>query len=192
MTAAASRVDPRVAHTRRVVLDAAVELLTERGFDRITIDGIADRCGVARSTVYRNWPDRHQLLAEAFDAMCDMGEVPDTGSVRGDLTALGRELARGLVDEPWGKAIASLVGAASYDDELRQGQAEFSRQRRDEVGRIFERAIARGEVSPSEDVDELTTLFAAPFFYRRLLSHQPLDEAFVDRHVAATLRRIST
>ena len=84
----ATRVDPRIEQTRRIVLGAAVEVIAERGFGGATIDSIAQRCGVARSTIYRHWPDRMELLLEAVNARVGPVETFATGDLREDLVSL--------------------------------------------------------------------------------------------------------
>ena len=176
-------VDPRVARTRDLVLGATAELLVEQGFDRVTIEEIADRSRVARSTIYRNWPDRSELLVEGFDRLCSFSEVPDLGGLEPELRLLAQDLADGLTEQEWGCALASFVGSAAHDPELAAAKQAFSERRRAMVGAVFERAAARGEISDRWDPGELAELFAAPFFFRRLISHAPIDEAFVERQV---------
>ncbi len=175
--------DPRVERTRSVVLGATADLLAEDGFERITVEAIAERSGVARSTIYRNWPTTADLLVEAFAVLVDKGPPPDLGSLRADLMALGRELARGLSTAAWGHALPSLISGAAHDPELARAQRAFSRARRLEIGEVFLRAVARNEIHPLDDPGEVAEAFAAPFFFRALMTGEPLDHAFVDRHV---------
>ena len=184
--------DPRIAHTRRIVIEAAASLLAEEGFERLTIEGIAERSGVARSTIYRNWGDRSSLLADAFDQMCAFPEIPDLGSMTEELRFLGHEVATALTSAEWAKALPSLVGAAHHDDGLIQAKTRFSEQRRRHTGVIFERAMARGEIDPDADPQRLAEYFAAPLFFRFLMTHQPLDDDFVDSHVAMVVAMAAT
>lgn len=185
-----TRVDPRVERTRAVVVDAAATLLVEEGFERITIDGIADRSGVARSTIYRHWPDRAELLLDAFTVVCSVTDVPDQGSLAADLRAKGHDLARGLQHEAWGRMLPSLVGASAHDDDLRRALLAFNAERRRDALRLLERAQRRGEVAKGVDVRSALERFIAPFFFRRLMTDDKLDRAFVERHVEATCRAV--
>lgn len=177
-------VDPRIERTHQVVLAAAVELLADQGFERVTIDGLAERSGVARSTIYRNWPDRAQLLAEAFAAMCPVHGAVDLGSLEADLRAVGTGLAQGLAREGWGLALPSLIAAADHDPDLRTAYVTFTGGRRAALRETLARAQERGEVGRHVDLDQAATRFAAPFFYARLISREPLDDAFVEAQVA--------
>ena len=183
-TAPTTPMDPRTERTRQVVIAATGELLAEAGFGNITIEAIAERSGVARSTIYRNWPDRADLLVEAWDEMCQRPEPSDTGSVAGDLHHIGTEMARGLTTSAWGRAVPSMVGAVGADDDLRRAMQRVGSQRRAVVAAALRRGIARGEVDAAADVDALAEHFAARFFYRHLMSGAPLDDAFVDSQVA--------
>jgi AcrR family transcriptional regulator len=180
-----SKVDPRTEHTRRVVLEAASSLLAEEGFERLTVEGVAERSGVARSTIYRNWPDRIDLLKDSFDELCQMAEIPDLGSMEAELRFLGKDLATGLGTAQWAKALPSLVGAAHHDDGLAEAQRKFSADRRRIVGAIFERANGRGEIAEGRDPGQLSEMFASGFFFRFLMVGLPIDEDFVENQVAA-------
>jgi AcrR family transcriptional regulator len=181
-------VDARVRRTRRVVLDAAAELLVNDGFERVTIDAIAERSGVARSTVYRNWLTRGELLVDAFAVVCEIPDVPDLGSLEDDFRLLATHLAQGLTASAWGRMFASLIGAATQDAELQAAQTEFNASRLQVAIDLVDRAKARGEVAADADAAFATERFAAGFFFRCLVSHADLDDAFVEVQVAALLR----
>lgn len=181
----ASSTDPRVAHTRSVVLEATVAILAEFGFERLTVEAVAERSGVARSTIYRNWPDRSQLLIDGFDMMCAFPQIPDLGSMEDELRFLADELRRGLHDSGWALALPSLVGAARHDDELTAAQRRFSEQRQAATGAIFVRAASRGELTSGRDPRQLAELFAARFFFRFLMTRAPIDDGFVDDQIDA-------
>jgi AcrR family transcriptional regulator len=188
--------DPRVARTREVVITATVELLAELGFERITIDAIAERSGVARSTIYRNWPDRSALLGGAFRRLCARGpaDVEASASLRDDLDTLGRMLVGQLTSETWSTTVPSLIGAAVHDPTMAALMAGFAQERQVQARAIFDRAVERGEI-PERDAGHLDSAlerFVAPFFFRRFMSHAPLDDAFVTAQVDATLAQLST
>lgn len=180
-------VDPRVERTRSVVLRAAADLLAEEGFEQITIDGIAERSGVARSTIYRNWPDRARLLIEAFEVVCDFPPPPDTGSLASDLGAFARLLADGLANADWGRSLPSLIGAAAHDPELHRAMLAFNAERRAHVEAVVRRAVERGEVPRGTEIELPIIRFAAAFFFARLMTDRPLDEAYADEIVRRTL-----
>ena len=146
---------------------------------------------MARSTIYRNWPTTADLLVEAFAVLVDKKAAPDLGSLRADLEALGRELAAGLSNADWGRALPSLISGAAHDPELARAQRAFSQARRAEIGDVFRRAAARGEIDELADPGEAAEAFAATFFFRALMTGQPLDEAFVARHVDRVIASVT-
>ncbi len=183
-------VDPRVERTRAVVLGAAAQLLAEEGFGRITIDGVAARSGVARSTIYRNFPDRPALLAEAFAHLLDFDDPPDTGRLADDLLAFGRQLAEGLDHGPWGPVVASLLEAATRDDDTSRALDRFSDDRRRACRVVFERAVARGEIAADAPIDVAQLRFVSPLFFVHLFKARPLDDDLVRSVAEAAAREV--
>ena len=184
--------DPRVAHTRRQVLAAAVAELTEVGFERVSIDAIAERSGVARSTIYRNWDDRTVLLAEAFDQLMAGGpaDLAPAGDLGADLEQLAWLLIDKLTSDEWRRVVPSLLSAATHDEALARLVASFAAERRLEARALFVRALARGEITRPSAIDSALERFVAPFFYRRLFDPSSLDGGFVAAQVAATLEQL--
>ncbi len=187
-----TELDPRIARTRDVVISATAEVLAECGFERITIEAIAERSGVARSTIYRNWPTRADLFIAGFERVCSFQPVPDLGSLRTELHQLGTLLANGLNEAVWGLVLPSLIGSAAHDPDLRHAQEAFSDARRTEVAEVFIRAAERGEIDASTNAGDLAEAFAGPFFFRRLMTNRPLDEDFVQRQVDNAARNAGT
>lgn len=185
-------VDPRVAHTRQLVIGATIAELTENGFERITLDAVAERSGVARSTIYRNWADRTALLVEAFDEMmsgspADIEATDDLGS---ELHALAALLVANMTGEKWSCVVPSLISASLHDESLGDLMSSFGEARRREARTIFERAADRGEITRPAEIDSALERFIGPFFYRRMMARMPIDDAFVDRQVRATLDQL--
>ena len=179
--------DPRVAHTRAVVLDATVAILAERGFERLTVEAVAERSGVARSTIYRNWPDRSVMLSDAYELMSAKAEIPDLGSMRAELEFLANELAQGLSTAEWAHALPSLVGAARHDEGLTEAQRLVSDRRQSAIAVIFERAAERGEIVADRDPRRLAEFFASGFFFRFLMTRAPIDEPFIRSQIDAVI-----
>ena len=177
-------VDPRVLRTHEGVVAATVALLVECGFERITIEAIAERSGVARSTIYRNWDTRADLLVAAFEQMCAFREIPDLGSLDAELRIVAEDLANGLTREQWGVILPSLVGASFCDPELAEAQRRFADHRRVMVAEVFTRAITRGEIDGRHEPGHLAEQFAAGFFFRHLMAQRPIDGPFIDRQLA--------
>ncbi len=172
-----SRPNPQVERTRRAVLDAAGQVLIDRGFATATIDAVAQQSRVARSTIYRHWPDLPALLIEAFGELAGSGlEVPDTGDVREDLVSLFRALARGMTVAPSLRVLPSLADAATHDPRFEALLRDFIDARREPAREVLRRAVGARQLPPGTDVERLIDLIGAPLFYRRMVSRQPLDE----------------
>jgi AcrR family transcriptional regulator len=182
-------VDPRIVRSRQVVLAATAELLVEVGWSGVTIEAVSARSGVARTTVYRHWPDLHHLLAEAMESVMEACPEPDTGSLHGDLSVIVQALAATLGRSTTGAVLPSLIDAGERDPEIADLQAGFTRERRLVSRRALDRAVARGEIV-GYDFEVESALIGGALFYRRLVSREPLSPAFVDKVVAAACRRL--
>ncbi len=176
-------VDPRVERTRKVVLDAAAALLGEVGFGRASIEAIAERSGVARSTIYRHWPDRLDLLMDAIDCKIKPMPVFDSGDLRDDLSALLGELAGRLSSSVLGPMLISLIAEAQRDPLMAAAQERFTSARLGHIRSILELAAGRGDLPPDVDADQMSEDLVAPLFYRALIRSAPLDRDFVEQHV---------
>jgi AcrR family transcriptional regulator len=175
--------DPRVARTREHVLAAAGELLAEEGREGFSIDAVARRSGVARTTIYRHWPELGELLFDTFRAMGHHIPQVDTGSVRGDLVALYGALAAGWETSCIGRCMPVLLDMTRRDPGLRDLHRRFIDERRAPSRRAIEAGVARGELPPEVDAEALVDRIAGPIFYRQLVAQRPMGPAEVERLV---------
>jgi AcrR family transcriptional regulator len=180
-------VDPRVARTRDAVLQAVRELLREEGYAGITIEGVARRAGIARTTIYRHWSSSAQLVSDAFEASLAQRVPADTGDLRQDLIAELTQLAHRLRDEAWGGALCTLIDASGRDAELAELKAQTCDRRRQLLVEIVERGKARGELPAETDVQLLVDRLVGPLFYRHLVRRRVVTDAFVREVIATTL-----
>ena len=171
---------PRSERAHQAILNAANELLEERGFVDLTIDEIAERAGVSKATIYRRWPTKGTLVFEAFSAdFLNRQPRPDTGSLRGDLLASLRAWIRVNKGTVKGRTLVGLIAEVQRDPEL----ADIWRQRfmgpvREQHRTIVEQAIERCEVSPDTDPDVVLDLIYGAAYHRLLQSHLPLSDRF--------------
>lgn len=177
--------DPRVTRSRRAVLTAAVAELADRGYGAFTIDGVARRSGVARSTIYRLWSDKAGLVD---DALATLNPPPAEGSAEEDPPTaheLLRHLDRALNTGPTAACLPALVDGAERDPAVRRLHHAQSRRRRramvEAVGR------ARPEVAGTRDAELLADALAGALFYTRLMSPRRLSRADLDRLVRLLL-----
>jgi AcrR family transcriptional regulator len=172
---------PRSEKAHVAVLDAAAELLLDRGPDAVSMDAVAERAGVSKATIYRWWPTKEALALEAlFHRWTPDDEPPrDTGALRGDLLALVRPWVRRVTARPYARVVAALATKAQADPAFaEQYVARFIGPRRDVARPIFERAIARGEVRDGVTVEVALDLLHGPLYHRLLHLHAPLDQRF--------------
>lgn len=166
----------RAAAVVAAVRKAAFELLAERGYEAVEIPDIALRAGVNRTTIYRRWPTKSELLLDIM-----LGEMqakvptPDTGTFEGDLAELLTSIAAVLVD-PAVRSLFHIMGVRTgSDDHTARAREEFWNERFAASGQIVTRAIARGEVGEGVSARAVLELGAAPLFYRILILGEPFD-----------------
>src|SRR5579864_6638649 len=170
---------PRSEDSRRAILRSTLRLLQESGFPDLSIEAIAADADVGKATVYRWWPNKAALVADAFSSSADQElRFPDTGSVRTDLTIQMKHLVRVLRGRR-GRIVAALVGGGQSDPELIEAFRErFMMPRRHEAYEILRRGITRGELAEDLDMDlTLDSLYGAVYM-RFLIRQTRLTEDF--------------
>ena len=173
------------------VLEAADDLLAERGFAGVTIEGIAARAQVAKQTIYRWWTSKTDILFDALTedaaAYFTLHDGDDLGS---DLRHHLRQLAVFLADTDAGAVCRALAGQAQHDPEVAaRFHAEFVTPQRDRDRAPFGRAQSRGELPDAMDVDFAVDELVGPIYYRVLIAGQPVPPEFTDALVDQYLAR---
>jgi AcrR family transcriptional regulator len=180
----------RDENARIAVLHAADDLLVERGFGGVTIEGIAARAGVAKQTIYRWWPSKVDILLDTLvDDASRQLVIPATGSTIESARRYLRSLARFLTKEPAGRVLLALIGEAQHDPEMARifHRRYLDPQRRSER-EMLERGITSGELTSKLDIDVVLDALCGPLFYRALTG-APIPRAFIDRLIADNLER---
>ncbi|WP_305094259.1 TetR/AcrR family transcriptional regulator [Prescottella sp. R16] len=173
---------PRDAERERELLLATQELLAEVGYDRLSIDAVAARCGAGKTTVYRRWAGKSELVAEAVALLHGAYPDPDTGSLREDLVMAAS--AWHGADAHRDAVISGLLTAMAHDGELRAAVgAAVTEPRRAVYRAIVDRAVERGEVPAGRDVDLVGTVFPALTFHRITVLARPVDREFIEQVV---------
>lgn len=183
-------VDPRIERTRRVVLDATADLVAEHGYDNTTIEGVSERCGVARSTIYRHWAGKKQLVVEAVKNRLVLDPDIDTGSVEGDIKKFLTELVAWFANEDVVMIALSMLAAAHRDPAMARIHADATRARRDQLVRLIRRGIARGELPEDLDAEEAVSDLAGAIFYKRVVLHEEIPSDYVARRTDRWLQRV--
>jgi AcrR family transcriptional regulator len=180
--------DERVRRSKETVLAVTYELLTETGLGGVSVDAVARRSGVAKTTIYRHWPSRSALLLDACARMRTRPEVPDTGSLAKDLLMLATDLAGRLRSARWPTVLPSIIDAAERDPELAELHARLHAELIVAFQAVVERGRRRGELAPGRDPSEVIASVIGPLFYRRWFSREALDERFVKGVVEHVVR----
>ena len=185
--AASARIDPRVVRSRAAVVAATLQLLRDRGIGGTTMEAVAERSGVAKTTIYRQWPDQPSLVMDAISSTLREPPLPDTGSLRDDLVALLTGLAGALHHSPAAALMPALIEAAERDPAFAALHRTEATHRHRVVRQVIVRGIDRGELPGDTDVDDLLDLLTGPLFYRRWVSTGAVDGAFAMRVVDVVL-----
>jgi AcrR family transcriptional regulator len=188
---------PRRPHTGRrrneaardAILDAAFRLLSSPGTEVMTIDAIAAEAGVGRQTIYRWWPSKGAVVADALVRHAGFA-VPerDTGSFTGDLAAFFTDSFAGLENEGYADRLRQIVAEAQHDEHVARVLGDFTAVRRAALRALLERGAAAGELTADADLDMLVDMAYGVLYYRLLVRHAPLD-AQAARSLAAELSR---
>ena len=178
--AAASRARgrPRSAEAEQAILAATVALLTERGIGGLSVEAVAARAGVAKTTIYRRWPAKEDLVLAAVAAVKgDEPRLPGE-SVRGDLLALVRDISRRNAAGAWPALMTRLIAEADQHPELyARAWAGTVRPRRQVVQDVLRRGIGEGSVRVDADLELVTDMLVAPLVSRTRAGRRPLTDA---------------
>ncbi|HEX6121358.1 MAG TPA: TetR/AcrR family transcriptional regulator [Dongiaceae bacterium] len=172
---------PRSAETHRAILDAVGTLLAESGYPSLSIEAVAAKAGVGKQTIYRWWPGKADLVMEYLLGVSAQMPRPDTGDMAEDLRIFLLSIMEGWTIGKLGPVVTALMAEAQSDP--RFGELFFSNlisARRAILKEILARGQGRGELDAGGDLDLLADLIYGPLWYRLLLKHAPLDEAFLD------------
>ncbi|WP_210724028.1 TetR/AcrR family transcriptional regulator [Leifsonia sp. PS1209] len=171
-------------HTRDPeILAAALDVLAETGYERMTMDMVASRAKAGKATVYRRWGSKAELVIEAVACMkkidVDQDALPDTGTLRGDMIAMIKP--HSLEDaERKLRVMAGLISMLAQDPDLAEAVNAAIVEPRASVNRFFmRRAIERGEISADCDIETLALVTPSMASYRTLILHKPVDREFL-------------
>ncbi len=175
------------------ILDATRELLVERGFENMTMDAVAERAGAGKATVYRRWPSKVQLTVDAIvchrQVVTTVDDVPDTGSLRGDLLSIHQEKTRVDTDG----LMSGLSAIVRADPQVAAVfQQKFVAARTGLMRGLLERARLRGEIPADRDLDMIATVGPAMLAYRKVITGGSVDQAFLLRLVDDVLIPLAT
>jgi AcrR family transcriptional regulator len=169
------------------ILEQLVALLGTHGYARLTLDELATRSGVAKTTILRRWPSKAAVAAAGVERLALQSvDVPNFGSLRDDIHAL----LQGAVDtfaRGRGQFVPKLFREAGHHPEIASLVNTVLHTRRQAYRKVLALAIARGELSPSTDQELFIDLLIGPLWLRLLLTYDPITPEYVDANVEAAL-----
>jgi AcrR family transcriptional regulator len=179
----------RSARVRAAVVDATLELLLAHGLEGLKVSEVAARADVHETSIYRRWGTRENLLIDALlDATEQLG-VPDTGSLRDDLTAYATDLAEFLAT-PIGHALEHTLAVAGDDPDTRRARDHYWASRYERSKQMVSRAVERGELPDTVEPRLVIEMLVAPVHFRIVLTREPVDARMPALLVDALLRGI--
>ena len=163
---------PRSRAAQQAILNAALALLAESGFEGMSVEAVAERAGVGKATIYRRWKSKQELVAAALATIDAQVALPDTGSTRGDLQELVRTYYRvTTAGTALGPSISRVVVAAAHNPELLGILRETVMEKRKAMGQaILRRGVERGEVRPDVDLDLVIELLVGMILQRVVIN----------------------
>jgi AcrR family transcriptional regulator len=173
---------------RAAVRTATLAELAEHGYKGLTVEAVAERSGVHKTTVYRRWGSVEGLIEDALEqAREEPWPIPDTGAVRGDLRGINRLVQGGFADPEHGPVASAFVAAAVQEPQAARPLHAFFLSRHEQAAQVVRRAVERGELPADVDAEEVIRIAVAPIYYRLFVSGETVTEADADRAADAAL-----
>src|SRR5947209_1272101 len=176
----------RQTKTRERVLSAASEILRREGYSQLTMERVAAESGVAKTTLYRRWPSKAALCMDLYlDLAGRELNMPDTGTVDGDLRQIAKTVVHLQTRTAAGPAFLGLIAEA-------QVNREFAERRREVTRAVLRRAIERREIRANTDIDLFIDALGGAVTFRLLQGHAPLTTRFTNALIRLLLEGCST
>ena len=171
---------PRSEEAHRAALDATVALLIESGVEGVTLDEVAARSGVAKSTLYRHFGTREDLIAKAASCCVVEHPTPDTGSLAGDLRFLFDHIGKVEEQRRITDLLTMLIESSRWDPAMEELRDQALAERRRPIRTVLQLAQLRGEIGPHLDLDSAVAMVVGPFTYRRLVERREVTPEFAE------------
>jgi AcrR family transcriptional regulator len=185
--------DVRVARTRAAVLSTATDLLVEGGPSAVTIDAIVARSGVAKSTIYRHWDTRDDVLLAVIEGCAPNIEPPDASlGFEPALRRLVAELRAMLNDPHWARVLPALLTLRTQKHGIADLEQRIEKRQELAIDVVLRRGVEEGRLPPDIDVDQAGALLVGPLLVANLTGKPAVDEAFCDLVVDSFLRTYAT
>ena len=183
-----ARMNPRSRRVRQAILDAAVDVLMTEGAEQVTISRVATRADVARTTIYRHWPDQADLLLSTIDAITSPHRPPPgVGVLDRDLRSALEMLRTRMVTHDTRLLFGALASRARHDEGFAGAQRRFVEQLVRPIAAVLEAARERGEIRADLDCQLEATLLAGPALHQHLMLHADISDTLIETVVARWL-----
>lgn len=172
--------DPRIERTRAAVLEAGVAILFDKGPAAVTHAAVASDARVSRTTVYKHWPERRDLLVDVLDQIEPHKRVEPSGDVRADMRLMGRQMAAAFEDQQLSRVFSALLAQAQWDDETSQAQQSLINAGMADIAVVLDAAVEAGQLPPGIDPLRMAGRLIGPIFFAALIARRPLSTDEVD------------
>jgi AcrR family transcriptional regulator len=180
--------DPRIARTHQAVMDAASALLMEGGPSAITMDAVVLRSGVAKSTMYRHWATRDELVADVFGYLVPKMTAPDPSlDFEHALRSLVEQMLRNMADPRFRKTVPALLLLKMHQREIAAVEERINDDQRIVFAEVFQRGVVAGRVPADSDTDLLITLLVGPLMMAMMMDTADLDGSLAERAITQFL-----
>lgn len=182
-------IDARVARTHAAVLRSATDLLVEGGPSAVTVDAIVARSGVAKSTIYRHWDSRDDILVDVIERCAPHLDEPDESlDFETALRSLAADLCRTLADPEWARVFPALLTLRTHKDGVADLDQRLEERQEHAIDGVLRRGIAEGQLPADLDLDRAGALLVGPLLFAQLTDRPGLDQALSTYVVDAFLR----
>jgi len=184
---------PRVQEATALVLKTTFDLLDEKGFAHLTIQKIAHRSGVAKTTIYRRWPNVASIVMDAF--LSDMASVSPISAkeTAAETVRISMRLFARALKTRRGQLLRALLSRAQYDPDLREAfWLRWIKPRREAMTEVLRRGVAAGEFRNGIDFDIVIDGVYGPIYYRLLVPYSDLSNSYIDSLAMNLLRGIAS
>ncbi|MDG1266040.1 MAG: TetR/AcrR family transcriptional regulator [Ilumatobacter sp.] len=172
--------DPRIERTRAAVLEAGVIILFAKGPEAVTHAAVANDARVSRTTIYKHWPKRGDLLVDVLRQVEPRKRIDPSGDLRADMQKMGRLVAASFQDQRLNKVFSSLMAQAQWDDDTSQAQKALLSAGMADIGLVLDAAVAAGELPAGIDPLRTVGRLVGPIFFAALIAREPLTTGEVE------------
>jgi AcrR family transcriptional regulator len=182
-----TRSEKQVLQSKETILKTTFELLMENGLSGVSVDEVAKRSGVAKTTIYRHWRSREELLLDACSKLGAKFEAPDTGTLKGDVMEIASGIAARLRSKNFSSVMPSVIDAAERDGRIAALHAKIHADTLAPLYAVLDRAKCKGDLPRNCVTADIVAAVVGPLFYRRWFSREPLDDRFIKSTVMRAL-----